>query len=289
MTPLRKRMMEDMQLHGLSKGTQTVYASAIRRLAEHYGKSPDRITEEELRQYFLYLTYEKRVGRGTCTILLCAVKFLYEYTLQREWPTLKLVRPPKEKKLPVILSQEEVRQILGHIHQLRYRVCLSTIYACGLRISEGISLQVGDIDSGRMLVHVHKGKGAKDRYVPLPQHTLEQLRQCWTSHRNPIWLFPSGIHRRSLMAVAKIHITDKSIRRAFHAALEASGIRKKATVHTLRHSYATHLLEAGINLRLIQSYLGHHAMWTTSQYTHLTRRAEDLAGKTIDQLMADLP
>jgi site-specific recombinase XerD len=289
MTPLRKRMMEDMQLHGFAKGTQKVYASAIRRLAEHYGKSPDRITEEELRQYFLYLTYEKQVSRGTCTILLCAVKFLYEYTLQREWPTLKLVRPAKEKKLPAILSQEEVRQILGCLHQLRYRVCLSTIYACGLRISEGISLQVADIDSARMLVHVHQGKGAKDRYVPLPQHTLEQLRHCWASHRNPVWLFPSGFHRRSLMAASKTHISGKSVRRAFHGALETSGIRKKATVHTLRHSYATHLLEAGINLRLIQSYLGHHALWTTSQYTHLTRRAEDLAGKAIDQLMADLP
>jgi site-specific recombinase XerD len=289
MTPLRKRMMEDMQLHGFAKGTQKVYASAIRRMAEHYGKSPDRITEEELRQYFLFLTYEKQVGRGTCTILLCAVKFLYQYTLQREWPTLELVRPPKEKKIPVILSQEEVRQILGCVYQLRYRVCLSTIYSCGLRISEGVSLQVTNIDSARMLVHVRKGKGAKDRYVPLPQHTLDLLRQCWASHRNPVWLFPAGAHRRWLMAVAEVHVTDKSVRRAFHAALEASGIHKKATVHTLRHSYATHLLEAGLNMRLIQSFLGHGSIWTTARYTHLTRRAEDLAGKTIDQLMADLP
>ncbi len=271
MTPLRKRMMEDMQLHGLSKGTQKTYANAIRRLAEHYGKSPDRITEEELRQYFLYLTYEKQLGRGTCTITLCAVKFLYEYTLQREWPTLKLVRPPKEKKLPAILSQEEVRQILGYVHQLRYRVCLSTIYACGLRISEGRSLQVADIDSARMLVHVRKGKGARDRYVPLPQHTLEQLRRCWASHCNPVWLFPAGFHCRSLMAASETHISGKSVWRAFRDALVASGIQKRASVHTLRHSYATHLLEAGINLRLIQSYLGHRDLWTTSQYTHLTR------------------
>jgi site-specific recombinase XerD len=159
-------MMEDMQLHGLSKGTQEAYVGAIRRLAQHYGKSPDQITEEELRQYFLYLSEEKQLSRSTCTILLCAVKFLYEYTLQREWPTLKLVRPAREKKLPVILSQEEVRQILGCIHQLRYRVCLSTIYACGLRISEGISLQAANIDSGRMLVHVHKGKGGQRPLCP---------------------------------------------------------------------------------------------------------------------------
>jgi len=289
MTPLRKRMIEDMQLNGLSKGTQDAYISAIRQLAEHFGKSPDCITEEELRQYFLYQTHERKVSRGTCTTYICAVKFLYENTLQREWPTLALVRPAKEKKLPVILSQEEVRRILGHIYQLRYRVCLSTIYACGLRISEGIALQVTDIDSDRMLVHVHKGKGAKDRYVPLPQHILEQLRHCWSSHRNPVWLFPSGVHRRSLMAVSETHVCRKSVSRAFEAALAASGIRKKATVHTLRHSYATHLLEAGINLRHIQSYLGHQALWTTSRYTHLTRRSEEKAGKTIDELMADLP
>lgn len=289
MTPLRKRMMEDMQLHGLSEGTQEVYVSAIRRLAEYYCKPPDQIAEEELRQYFLYLINEKRVGRSTCTMLLCAAKFLYEYTLQREWPTLQLVRPPKEKKLPAILSQEEVRQILAGVYQLRYRVCLGTIYACGLRISEGVSLHVADIDSSRMLVHIHKGKGARDRYVPLPQRTLEQLRRFWVSHRNPEWLFPSGFHRRSLLATADTHISGKSVRQAFHDALEASGIRKKATVHTLRHSYATHLLEAGINLRHIQSYLGHSALQTTALYTHLTRRAEDLAGETIDQLMADLP
>lgn len=178
MTPLRKRMIEDMQLNGLSKGTQEAYISAIRQLAEHFGKSPDCITEEELRQYFLYQTQERKVSRSTCKIYLCAVKFLYEYTLQREWPTLTLVRPPKEKKLPVVLSQEEVRRVLGRVYQLRYRVCLSTIYSCGLRISEGISLKVTEIDSGRMLIHVHKGKGAKDRYVPLPQLTLKQLRHC---------------------------------------------------------------------------------------------------------------
>jgi site-specific recombinase XerD len=227
--------------------------------------------------------------RSTSTNFLCAVKFLFEYTLQREWPTLKLVRPPKEKKLPAILSQDEVRQILGNVYQLRYRVCLSTIYACGLRISEGLSLQVADIDSGRMLVHVHKGKGAKDRYVPLPQHTLEQQRRCWVSHRNPVWLFPAGFHLRSILAASITHISVKSVWKAFRAALQASGIQKRASVHTLRHSYAIHLPEAGINLRLIQSYLRHHSMRPTAGYTHLTRRSEELAGKAIDQLMADLP
>ncbi len=289
MTALRKRMMDDMHLHGLAKGTQRAYADAIRRMAEYFGKSPDKITEEELRQYFLYLTYEKKLGHSGFTLVLSAVKFLYEYTLQREWPTLKLVRPAKEKKLPDVLSQEEVRQILTCVRQFRYRVCLNTIYACGLRISEGRSLQVADIDSSRMLIHVRRGKGNKDRFVPLPQHTLTQLRQFWRTHRNPVWIFPSGFHRRSLMAAAETPIHGKSVWQAFRLALQETGIQKSATVHTLRHSYATHLLEAGVGLHLVQHYLGHHSLSTTSRYTHLTRRAEDLAGETIDQLMADLP
>ena len=287
MTPLRERVIEDMHLHGFSKGTQQAYANAIRRMAEYYGKSPDKITEEELRQYFLYLTQERQLGYGTCKLTLSAVKFLYEYTLQKEWPTLKLVRPVKEKKLPAILSQEEVRQILSRVRQSRYRVCLSTIYACGLRISEGRTLQVADIDSARMVIHVRLGKGAKDRYVPLPEYTLSQLRQYWASHRNPLRLFPAGVHRQSIMAVSATAVSGKSVWRAFRLALQASGIQKRASVHTLRHSYATHLLEAGVSIRLIQSYLGHHSLGTTSRYTHLTRRAEDLAGEAIDQLMAD--
>jgi len=289
MTPLRKRMMEDMHLHGFAKGTQQAYANAISRLAKHFGKSPDKITEEELRQYFLYLTYEKKLGHGSCSLALCAIKFLYEYTLQREWPTLQLVRPAKEKKLPDILSQQEVRLILGLVRQFRYRVCLNTIYACGLRLREGRSLQVADIDSSRMLIHVRRGKGNKDRFVPLPQHILAQLRQFWVTHRNPVWLFPSGFHRRFIMAAAETPISGKSVWPAFRLALQESGIQKSANVHTLRHSYATHLLEAGVGLHLVQHYLGHHSLSTTSRYTHLTRRSEDLAGEAIDQLMADLP
>jgi site-specific recombinase XerD len=284
MSALRQKMIEDMQLRGLSARTQESYVGVIRQLAEYYHKSPDQLSEAELRQYFLYLTNEKQAARNTCIQVLSALKFLYRYTLQREWPILAFIRPGPEHKLPVILSVEEVRRILGCLRQAHYRVCLSTIYACGLRLLEGVQLQVRDIDSSRMLLHVRGGKGNKDRYVPLPEHGLRQLRQHWLRHRHPIWLFPE---RGLLNAEKAMH--ESGVQKAFRAALQQSGLNKAASVHTLRHSYATHLLEAGVSLRLIQSYLGHDSLATTAIYTHLTHKAEVNAVETINQLMADLP
>jgi len=146
MTPLRQRMIEDMQLRGFSPKTQEAYLRAVRQLAEHFGRSPADLTEEDLRQYFLYLKNEKHASRSTCTQILCGIKFLYEHTLKREWATLELVRPPKEKKLPVVLSQEEVSRVLSCLKSFRHHVCLSTIYSCGLRLREGVQLQVADLE-----------------------------------------------------------------------------------------------------------------------------------------------
>jgi site-specific recombinase XerD len=184
-------MIEDLHLRGLSARPQEMDVRAIRQLAEHYHKSPDCITEEELRTYFLYLKHVKPDSRRARTIALCGIKFFSEHTLQRAWTTLTFVSPPRDKKLPVILRIAEVRTILTPLKLLRYRVCLTTIYACGLRLQEGPHLQVPDIDSARMLVHVRGGKGAKARYVPLPQPTLEWLRQYWKTHRHPVWIFPA--------------------------------------------------------------------------------------------------
>ena len=194
---LRQKMIEDMQLHGFAERTQKSYRHAVRQLAEYYNKPPDQIGEEELRQYFLYLKNVKKVARSTSTLALCGIKFLYEHTLQREWHILELVRPPREKKLPVVLSIDEVRRILGCVHRQCYWVCLSTLYACGLRLQEELHLQVKDIDSGRNLVHVCHGKRGKYRYVPLPQQTLQLLRQYWARHRNPVWLFLSSYQDRT--------------------------------------------------------------------------------------------
>jgi integrase len=283
MTVLRERMLADMQLRGLAAKTQEAYLRAVRQLAAYYGKPPDQIDEEELRQYFLYLKNEKKASRSSCTIAICGLKFFYERTLGWEWPTFDLVRPPKSKKLPVVLSRKEVRRILACLRRFHYRVCLATIYSCGLRLQECLHLQVPDIDGDRSLVHIRQSKGGKDRYVPLPATTLSLLRQQWQAHRHPQWLFPS---RRSPQATQPMH--PSGVQRAFKAALADSGIHKKATVHTLRHSYATHLLEEGVNLRVIQSYLGHRSPKTTAIYTHLTCDAQSRAVAVIDQLMADL-
>ncbi|MFQ5584351.1 MAG: site-specific integrase [Calditrichia bacterium] len=285
MTPLRQRMIDDLQLRGMSERTQEMYVRAVRQLAEHYRKSPDRINEEELRDYFIYCTNVKKWSRVASTIALCGIKFFYTHTLKREWTSLTFIRPQKEKKLPTILTKEEVNRILAQVRFLRYRVCLFTLYSCGLRLSEGTHLQIPDIDSARMVIHVHRGKGAKDRYVPLSQTTLSLLRKFWLTHKNPNWLFPAPGRGGIQMPTATKPISNSSVQEAFRDALKKSGIKKPARVHTLRHSYATHLLEAGVNLRLIQEYLGHDSPKTTALYTHLTQKAQEMAKETLNTLM----
>jgi site-specific recombinase XerD len=280
MSALRQKMIEDMQLKGLALRTQEAYVNAVLQLSRRFKKSPDSIAEEELREYFLYLKIEKQVADSTFSIALCGIKFFYEQTLKKEWHTLQLVRPDRKKKLPVVFSLEEVKRVLDCVHRFPYQVCLHTIYACGLRLLEGTHLRVKDIDSDRKMLHVVQGKGGKDRYVPLPDHTLMLLRQHWLTHRNPIWLFPA---RNGLAA-----IHETAIQKAFQAALHESGVHKKASVHTMRHSYATHLLEAGVDLRIIQTYLGHASPATTAIYTHLTSVTEAQVNQRINQIHADL-
>jgi integrase/recombinase XerD len=276
-------MIEDMQLHGYSASTQRVYLFSVAKLAQHYHKSPELIVEDELRQYFLDLTLVQKVSRATATIALCAIKFLFQNTLQRPWPSLNLMRPPKLQKLPVVLSREEVGRILACVAILVYRICLTTIYACGLRVSEGAHLQVQDVDSSRMLLHV-LGKGSKERLVPLPEKTLYSLREFWRTHRSKPWLFPA---RRS-EPKAPCPVRIENLQEAFARALQLSGVNKAAHVHSLRHSYATHLLEARVNLRVIQEVLGHRSPKTTAIYTHLTPAVLEQASCAINQVVNGL-
>ena len=289
MTPLREKMLADLQLRGLATKTQEAYIRAVRQLADHYHKPPDQITEEELRAYFLHLKNEKQASRSSQTIALCGIKFFYEYTLGREWQVFELVRVPKSNTLPIVLSQAEVYRILVQLRHPAYRACLTTIYACGLRLGEAVRLQVGDIDSDRMWLHLRQGKGHKDRYVPLPAPLLPTLRRFWSTHRHPIWLFPGRPAKGESPLTVTQPRSDSGVQRAFKLALAESGIVKKGTVHTLRHSWATHLLEAGVNIRHIQQWLGHRSLQTTTRYTHLTQTAELNAVERINQLMADLP
>jgi integrase/recombinase XerD len=223
MTNFKERMIEDLQLRGMSETTQKMYVRAVHKLSEHYRKPPDQVTEEELRQYFLYLKNVRKLSRTASTIALCGIKLFFHHTLKRDWSTLVFIRAPREKKLPVVLSLEEVRKILSCLRLARYRACLSTIYACGLRLQEGTHLRVTDIDSSRMLIHVRHGKGAKDRYVPLPPSTLEILRRYWVMHRNPTLIFPApgrgGIH----MPAATESMPKSSVQIAFKEALRKAG------------------------------------------------------------------
>jgi integrase/recombinase XerD len=289
MTALRTRFVQDMQLHGFSPKTQSCYVGAVRGLAKFYNKSPDLVSEEELRSYFLHLTLERKVARATATIALCGIKFFFQNTVRREWTSLKLLRPPRSKKLPVVLSREEVKAILGQVQKPIYQVCLTTIYACGLRLNEGRILRVADVDSARGLLHIH-GKGSKDRFVPLSEPTLQQLRQLWPSHRSRLWLFPA-VTRHGLEHSVQHDcgpITRTALQKAFRRALHKSGVTKAAHVHTLRHSFATHLLEAGVNLRVIQSILGHATPTTTAVYTHLTEQVRQSVAVPLRDLMNGL-
>lgn len=289
MTPLRQRMIDDMKLRGLSTSTQVSYLYAVSRLAKYYGCSPELISEEQLRAYFLYLKDVRKFTRSSITLAICAIKFLYGWSLGRKWPVFEIVRPARERKLPVVLSRDEVRRILRCVRISDYRACLTTIYSCGLRLSEAVRLEVPDVDSSRMQLHVH-GKGGKDRYVPLPERTLALLREHWSTHRSPRWLFPTPSSAGPQPATdgEQRPIHPSTLQRAFRLALRQSGIHKRAHVHSLRHSYATHLLERGLNLRLIQLYLGHGSARTTQIYTHLTREIREAAKDPIHRLMQDL-
>ena len=277
MTPLRKRMIEDMKLRGFAERTQESYLGSVKGLAKYYHRSPDQLSEEEIRKFFLYLREEKHASRSTITQYLCGIKFLYETTLRQDWYALEIIRPPKRKTLPVILSAEEVRTVLSLIKNPSYRMVLTLIYSCGLRLLEGINLTLGDIDWDRRIVRVRNGKGGKDRDVPASEKTLPQLK-VYVQRYRPASHICTGRTRTN-----PIHPT--ALQRAFKYALGESGISKKASIHTLRHSYATHLLEHGVDLRMIQIILGHQSPTTTAIYTHLTQKGFTVLGAALERMM----
>lgn len=285
---LRRRMLEDMALRGFTEKTQSSYIRAVEGLARYHHRAPETLTDEEIRRYFVHLKCERKLARPTITIALCGIKFLYESTLRRDFTVTGVPRPKREHKLPVVLTREEVRAILRQVTEVRHRACLTLIYACGLRLGEGCRVQVTDLDRARGVLHVQAAKGAKDRYVSLPAPVLPLLEMCWRIHRNPLWLFPSvgrgGVHG----ATATSPVPLGTVQQVFRAALAVSGVHKHVSVHALRHSYATHLLEDGINLRQIQTWLGHNSPAVTSVYTHLTEQATTAAAQQVGRLMVDL-
>ena len=289
MTPLRQRMLQDMRLRGLAASTQKIYLGAVARLASFYGRSPEELSEGEIRDYFVHLIIKRRLSPPSVTIALCAIKFFYERSLERKWPIFELVRPAREKKLPIVLDHGEVCDILGKVRLPNYRACLIATYTCGLRIHEATAICPTAIDKQRMTLRL-RGKGNKDRYVPLPDATLAVLRRYWKSHRSPTWMFPSlnSGRKASKSPEPTRPISHASVRLAFYQALRQSSVRKAATVHSLRHSYATNLLEAGVDIRVLQAYLGHANLRTTNIYTHLTRKLHQAALEPIHRLARDL-
>jgi site-specific recombinase XerD len=287
-SPLRQRMLEDMALRGFTEKTQSSYIRAVEGLARYHRRSPDTLSDEEIRRYFVHLTRERKLARPTVTIALCGIKFLYVSTLRRDFTLTGVPRPKRDHKLPVVLTRDEVHRILHQVTEPRHRACLTLIYACGLRLGEGCRIQVTDLDRTRGVLHVRAAKGAKDRYVALPPPVLPLLETCWATHRNPVWLFPSvgrgGLHG----ATATTPVPLGTVQQVFRAALAVSGVHKHVSVHALRHSYATHLLEDGVNLRQIQVWLGHNSPAVTSVYTHLTEQASHAAAQQVAHLMRDL-
>lgn len=282
--------LTDLQLAGYSPRTVEAYSYHVKKFLEHFDKEPTHISEDEIKQYFLFLKYKKKLSGSASAQAISGIKFMFEKTLNIDFKVFGIVKNPRGKKLPVVLTREEVRSVLTRVRVLRQRACLTLIYSCGLRLHEATNISPADIDSKRMVVHIKTGKGRKDRIVPLPKSTLLLLREHYRRHRNKTYLFPApgrgGGFR--MEKDSRRPLADSSVQTVLKKALRQAGIIKNVSIHNLRHSYATHLLEAGIDIRIIQKYLGHDSISSTMIYTHLTPIISENVHPKIDRLMAGL-
>ncbi len=275
MSPLRQRMSEDLRLRNYAPRTQKTYLDHVRRFARHFGRSPDELGPEEIRTYQLHLV-EKGASWSLFNQATCALRFLYTVTLAQPWRVETIAHPRRPVRLPVVLSTGEVARLLEAVPSRKQRLVLMTIYSAGLRVSEVTHLRVADIDSARRVIHVRQGKGGKDRQVMLSPLLLEELRAYWRFYRPADWLFPGRDPAQPLSAACVQRLCQKARRRA--------GIDKPVSPHTLRHSFATHLLEAGTDLRLIQRLLGHRSLSTTQRYLHIATHQIGTTASPLDHL-----
>jgi len=288
MQNILQTVTQDLQLAGYRPKTVESYSYHVKKFLEYFNKDPKIITEDEIKQYFLFLKYKKKLSGSASAQAISGIKFMFQKTLDLDFKVFGIVKNPRGKKLPVILTREQVRDVLKRIRVLRHKACLTLIYSCGLRLHEATSIAPADIDSKRMVVHIKDGKGRKDRVVPLPQYTLQILREHYKTHRNHKFIFPApgrGGYRENQ---SQRPLPDSSIQTVLKKALRESAIIKNVSVHNLRHSYATHLLEAGIDIRIIQKYLGHTSIQSTMIYTHLTPIISENVQQKVDQLMSGL-
>lgn len=275
MTPLRQRMIADMELKKMPWNTQRAYIRNVAAFAKYFGTSPEKLGREQIREYLLYLLREKKVANKTYRQVLSSIRFVYRRTLKRDWIVEGIQHTRVEKTLPVVLSMDETERFFEALGSLKYRAILMTEYAAGLRVSEVVSLRIPEVDSERMMLFI-TGKGRKDRYVPLSKRLLIVLREYWKSARPEDYLFPGRKPGR--------HITETAVYTACKRAASDAGLKKNVSPHTLRHSFATHHLENGTNLRVIQVLLGHKNLNTTAVYTHVSCKAIESATSPLDLL-----
>jgi site-specific recombinase XerD len=263
MTELRRRMIQAMTVRGFSPRTHRSYLGAVRSLSRHYRRAPDELSSEEVQAYLAHLVTERGLSWNTCNVAAQAFRFFYHVTLGRDAVVFEVPRPKQSQRLPEILSREEVAVLLETPPNAKHRLLLATIYAAGLRVSEAVRLKVGDVDRGRMTLRIEEGKGRKDRVVPLSRRLSEQLEAYWRTAPPGLWLFPSrgGRHPVGISVVQKV----------FQLAKLRAGIRKRGGVHSLRHAFATHLIEAGEDVPTVQRLLGHRSVTTTMRYFHLSQ------------------
>ncbi|HEX4607129.1 MAG TPA: site-specific integrase [Urbifossiella sp.] len=277
MTPLRQRLLDDLRMRNMSVHTQSAYVRAVAQFAKHFNRPPEQLTQEHVREYLLHLI---RLGRAwdTYNQARCGLHFFYRVTLGRDWSLGQLPCAKIPKRLPVVLSRDEVRQFFAAARRLKARAMLMTAYAAGLRASEVVGLRVADVDSQRMLILVRQGKGQKDRYVMLSPVLLEAFRAYWRKHRPVDWLFPGPDPTRPVGAITFARVSAGVSAR--------SGLGKRVTPHTLRHTFATHLLEDGVDIRTIQTLLGHRSLRTTALYTYVAPEKVAATRSPLDALFA---
>jgi|LGOV01.1.fsa_nt_gb site-specific recombinase XerD len=290
MYEFEKVLREEAQLRGLSEVSFKTYFYRLRQFYNYFEKPLSGITLPEIRDYFLYLISVKKVGKESVRNTRYAIRFYYVNCLGLTDYQLEFVKIKVNRKIPVIISREEVRLLLSKVKVPDYRLCLELIYACGLRIGEAVRVKNCDIDGDRKILTIRNGKGAKDRTVPIPGNILIKLREHWKTHKNPNLLFPKRVSQViSLDRSTTIdNIARRTVENAMKLALKDSGINKRATPHTLRHCYATHLLEAGAHIKAISQFLGHRSLRPTMIYLHLTNNSEIHSYNVINEIMSDL-
>jgi len=281
-----EQLARALKLHGMAESTTNCYLRGFRRICDYFKRLPDKLLVADLEQYFSDLVDTH--SWSTVKIDFSALQFYWKHVLKRKWRFIHIVKPPQVRKIPDILTISEVSNLLSHIELLRFRVVLFAIYSMGLRVSEGVSLHVCDIDRHTMQVHIRNGKGHKDRLVPMPYSTYNAFKKYWVVHKNPNLIFPNILGGTKTVKHTLQAMNIQCVQAAFRAAAADSKINKKVSVHSLRHSYATHLLEANVNLMVVQKILGHARIETTTRYTHFTKITIENSDSIINSMVSKI-